>query len=65
MLVETTKYALVKTGSTSRVSESEIQQENEKQGTRIQRKVRIRGPTLLHGEGAKTESKPGLLYFQL
>ena len=32
--------------------------------TRIQRKARIRGPTLLQGEGAETESKPALLYFQ-
>lgn len=32
--------------------------------TRIQRKARIRGPTPLQGEGAETESKPALLYFQ-
>ena len=32
---------------------------------RIQRKVKIRGPTPLQGEGAETESKPALLYFQL
>ena len=39
--------------------------EKEKQDTRIQWKVRIRGPTPLQGEGAKTESKPALLYSQL
>ena len=55
----------VKTSLTSRASKSTIWQENEKQGTRIQRKVRIRGPTPLQGEGAETESKPALLYFQL
>ena len=38
--------------------------ENEKRDIRIQRKVRIRGPTPLQGEGAETESKPALLYFQ-
>ena len=54
----------VESGSTSWVSESTIWQEKEKQDMRIQRKVRIRGPTLLQGEGAKTESKPALLYFQ-
>ena len=46
------------------VSESAIWWENEKQDTRIQRKVRIKGPTPLQGEGAETESKPALLYFQ-
>ena len=56
--------ASVEIGSTTRVSESVIQQENEKWDTRIQRKARIRGPTLLQGEGAETESKPALLYFQ-
>ena len=55
-------YSTVKTSSTSRVFKSVIQQENKKQDTRIQR---IRGPTLLQGEGAKTESKAALLYFQL
>ena len=54
----------VKTSWTSRVSESTIQRENEKRDTRIQRKARIRGPTPLQGEGAKTEFKPALLYFQ-
>ena len=49
---------------TSRVSESAIRWANEKQETRIQWKARIRGPTLLHGEGAETESKTPLLYFQ-
>ena len=55
---------LVETGLTSRVSESAIWRENEKQDIRIQRKARIRGPTPLQGEGAETESKPALLYFQ-
>ena len=50
----------VETSSTSRVSESVIRRENEKGDTRIQRKMRIRGPTLLQGEGAETESKPAL-----
>ena len=63
MLVETTKYAsfrrwLDKQGFWK-------WQDKEKWDTRIQRKVRIRGPTPLQGEGAKTESKPALLYFQL
>ena len=43
---------------------SMIRQENEKRDTRIQRNVRISGPTRLQGEGAETESKPALLYFQ-
>ena len=55
----------VESSLTSRVSKSAIQQENEKWDTRIQRKARIRGPTPLQGEGAETESKPALLYFQL
>ena len=55
---------LVETSSTSRVSESTIGRENEKRDTRIQRKARLRGPTQLQGEGAETESKPALLYFQ-
>ena len=42
----------VKTSLTSRVSKSAIRWENEKWDTRIQRKVRIRVPTLLQGEGA-------------
>ena len=54
----------VETSSTSRVSESVIWQENEKRDTRIQREARIRGPTPLQAEGAETESKPALLYFQ-
>ena len=54
----------VETSSTSRVSESTIWQENEKRDTRIQSEARIRGPTPLQGEGAETESKPALLYFQ-
>ena len=41
-----------------------MQGENEKQDRRIQRKERIRGPTPIQGEGADTESKPALLYFQ-
>ena len=57
-------FFAVETSSTSRVSKSAIWQENEKQDTRIQRKVRIGGPTPLQGEGAETESKPALLYFQ-
>ena len=65
----TTPYTLsyssiiVKNSSTSKVSESAIRRENEKRDKRIQRKARIRGPTPLQGEGAKTESKPALLYF--
>ena len=54
----------VKTGSTGKISESVIRWENEKQDTRIQWKARIRGPIPLQGEGAETESKPALLYFQ-
>ena len=54
----------VETSSKSRVSESAIWWENEKRDTRIQREARIRGPILLQGEGAKTEFKPALLYFQ-
>ena len=54
----------VKTSWTSRVSESTIQRENEKRDARIQRKARIRGPTPLQSEGAETESKPALFYFQ-
>ena len=50
----------VETGSTSRVSESAIRRENEKQDTRIQIKARIRGPTPLQGEGAEIEPKPAL-----
>ena len=42
----------VETSLTSRVSKSAIRWENEKWDTRIQRKVRIRVPTLLQGEGA-------------
>ena len=53
----------VETSSTSRVSES-AWPENEKRDTRIQRKAMIRGPRPLQGEGAETESKPALLYFQ-
>ena len=56
--------SIVKTGSASRVSERVIREENEKQDKRIQRKAKIRGPTPLQGEGAKTEFKPALLYFQ-
>ena len=55
---------IAETSKTSRVSESMMRQENEKRDTRIQRKARIRGPTQLQGEGAETESKPALLYFQ-
>ena len=51
----------VETGLTSRVTKRTTWRENEKQDTRIQRKVRIRGPTLLQGEGAESESKPVLL----
>ena len=51
-------------GSTSSVSESVIWRENEKRDTRIQRKNRIKGPIRLQGEGAETESKPALIYFQ-
>ena len=58
------KSIAVEIGSTSRVSESAILQENEKWNRRIQRKVRIMGPNPLQGEGAKTESKPALSYFQ-
>ena len=57
-------WNIVETGSTSRISESAIWRENEKQDRRIQWKARKRGPTLLQGEGAETESKPALLYFQ-
>ena len=46
------------------VAESTIWWENEKQDKKIQIKMRIRGPTPLQGEGAETESKPALLYFQ-
>jgi len=52
------------TSSTRRVFKSVIRRENEKRDTRISRKARIRGPTLLQGEGAETESKPALSYFQ-
>ena len=51
----------VETGLTSRVTKSATWRENEKQDTRIQCKARIRGPALLQGEGAETESKPALL----
>ena len=53
----------VEASSKSRVSKSAIWRENEKRDTRIQRKVRIRGPTPLQCEGARTESKPALLDF--
>ena len=46
----------VQSGSTTRVSESVMQRENEKHDTWVQWKARIRGPRLLQGEGAKTES---------
>ena len=55
---------LLRPALTSRISESGIWQEKEKQDTRIQRKARIGGPTPLQGEGAETESTPALLYFQ-
>ena len=58
------KWGDVETSSTNMVSEIAIWREKEKWDTRIQRKARIRGPTPLQGEGAKTESKPALLYFQ-
>jgi hypothetical protein len=58
------KMCFLETSSTIRVSESVIRRENEKRDTRISRKARIRGPTLLQGEGAETESKPALSYFQ-
>ena len=57
-------WRVVETSSTNRVSKRAVRQENEKWDTRIQRKARIREPTLLQGEGDKTESKPALLYFQ-
>ena len=54
----------VKSGSTSRVSESAMQRENEKQDTWVQWKARIGWPTPLQGEGAETDSMPALLYSQ-
>ena len=54
----------IETGLTSRVSESAIWLENEKQDTRVQWKARIRGLIPLQGEGAETESRPALLYSQ-
>ena len=58
--LDTSYLDLVETSSKCRVSKSVIQWENEKWDTRIQRKARIRGPTPLQVESAKTESKPAL-----
>ena len=53
--------SIVETRSASRVSERATWQENEKQDKRIQRKAKIRGPTLLQGEGVKLN--PSQLYY--
>ena len=58
--LDTSYLDLVETSLKCRVSKSVIQWENEKWDTRIQRKARIRGTTLIQVESSETESKPAL-----